>query len=397
MNRTHKIRIYPTKEQEKILEKSCSVARFAFNWGLERWKILYHCGLKTSSYGIKSDFIKTKKSLFPWVEEVGKSVYEEAFNQVGMAYQNFFKGLKQGKKVGYPRFKRKGKSKDSFYIANDRMRFFGKRISIPKVGRVKLSELPMFEGKLLKATVSKQAGRWFIALSFEIPDIPKHPIVSAIGLDVGISKSVVCSDGKFFPSPVKIKLFEKRLRRLNKSLSRKTKGSQRWKKAKEKLGLFHYRLQCLRNDFLHKVTSKLTNENQVVCIEDLNVKGILKNHCLAWSVANQSFGKIVELLDYKAQVLLKVPRFFPSSQLCPICGNRQKMKLNKRTYSCLCGYEQDRDYNGSLNIILKAIEDFKLVDKEALALLQNKVKLYLEEARIKKIVLTEELLCSSTF
>jgi putative transposase len=135
----------------------------------------------------------------------------------------------------------------------------------------------------------------------------------------------------------------------------------------------------------------------VVCVEDLNVKGMSKNHCLARSVLNQSFGKMVELLGYKAQVLLKVPRFFPSSQLCPVCGEQQKMKLNKRTYSCPCGYEQDRDFNGSLNILLKAIEEFKLVDRKALALLQDKVKLCLEEARISKVILTEEFLCSSTF
>lgn len=396
MNRTHKVRIYPNKEQEKSLEISCSVARFSYNWGLERWKILYQSGFKTSSFGIKSDFIKAKKSLFPWVEEAGKSVYEESFNQVGTAFQNFFRGLKQGKKTGYPKFKKKGKSKDSFYVANDRIRFFGNRISIPKVGRVKLSELPRFEGKLLKAVVSKKAGKWFIALSYDLQDLPEKQIVSAIGVDLGISKSMVCSDGKFYQTPVKLKLFEKRLRILQKSLARKKKGSNRWKQVKERLSLLYYRIQCMRDDFLHKVSSKLTSENQVVCLEELNVKGMSKNHNLSKHILNQSFSKFTKLLSYKAQVLLKVDRFFPSSQLCPRCGNKQKMGLSKRIYSCSCGYEQDRDYNASLNILLKAIEEFKLVDKKALALLKNKVKLCLEEARINKVVLTEEFLCSST-
>lgn len=397
MNRSHKIRLYPTKQQEKILEKSCSVARFAYNWGLERWNILYQCGMKTSSFGVKSDFIQMKKSLFSWANEVGKSVYEEAFNQVGMAFKNFFKGVKKGKKVGFPKFKKKGKCRDSFYVANDRIRFFGNRISIPKVGRVKMAEQPRFVGKLLKATVSKRAGRWFISLSYKMPEQEPRPIQSAVGLDLGVSKSVVCSDGKFYQTPSKIELYEKKLRRLHKSLSRKKKGSQRWKKAREKLSLFYYRLQCLRDNFLHKLTSKLTSENQVVCVEDLGVSNMVRNRHLARSIINQCFGRILEFLQYKAQVLLKVPRFFPSTQLCPACGQKNKMPLSRRTYSCSCGYEQDRDYNGSLNIILKAIEDFKLVDKEALALLQDKVKLYLEEARIRKIVLTEELLCSSTF
>jgi len=385
MNRAHRIRLYPNKTQARLLETSCNVSRFAYNWGLERWQIYYKCGLKLTPNNIKKDFIRLADKLFPWIRGAGKSTYEQAFNDVRFAFKCFFRRVKAGQKPGYPRFKSKRLSRWSFYVANDRIRFYDKRVSIPKVGRVKMAELLRFNGKIMSATVSMEAGQWFMSFSVELPDLPKREVRSALGIDVGISKSLTCSDGRAFQSPKPLKRHTKKLRRLQRSFSRRAKGSKRRKKKQQEIARLWQHIRNVQGDFLHKVTSKLCNENQVIAVEDLNVKGMLKNHKLAKAVSSQCFGMIRQMLEYKAQHFVKVDRFFPSSQLCSICGSKQKMPLHRRLYKCPCGYEADRDWNAALNIVRQALSEFTLVDRKALTRLNKRVKLCLAEARTETV------------
>lgn len=378
MNRTHIIKLYPTIKQKKSLYISCNVARFAYNWGLARWQSYYQSGIKTSAYQIKKDFRKLR-FLLNWIDKAGKSTFEKAFDNVEKAYKNFFKN----NKFGYPKFKKKNKCRNSFYVANDRIRFYDKKITIPKIGRVKMSEYLRFNGKILNATVFEKNKKWYIAITVELPDVKSKEIKSVVGIDLGINKTLTLSNGKIYNYPNIIKE-TKKLKRLQKSFSRKMKRSNQYYKNKLLIGKQYEKITNILNDFLHKITSKICNENQIIAMENLNVKGMIKNKHLSHALIMQRFNKIIDFFKYKAQHFLQVDRFFPSTKKCANCNKINDMKLNNRIYKCECGYINDRDSNAAINIVGQALSESTLVDKKALANLYNKfVKPCLIEARTK--------------
>ena len=324
-------------------------SRWCYNWGLSLWNAAYIDGYKPNARKLREVFTNHTKPLYPWMKNLSSKVYQYAFINLGEAFKRFFQGL--GKR---PKFKKKGKS-DSFTIDNcgDPIELNGWSHKLPFIGIVKTYE--PIEATVKKITISRQAGDWYISFSFEFHPhtIPKKTDV--IGVDLGVKTLATLSDGKVFPSIKPYRKAEKKLTKLQRQVSRKVKYSNNWYKAVIKLAKQHRRVANIRKDALDKLTTYLAKNHGSVVIEDLNVSGMLANHRLAKSIADQGFYEFRRQLKYKCQwygsELVVVDRFFPSSKTCSNCGHVQDMPLHLRTYECKkCGFSIDRDLNASINL-----------------------------------------------
>jgi len=368
MIKAHKIRLNPTPEQATYFAKAAGTARFCFNWARAEWQKQYEAGGQPSALALRTQFNEIKKDQFPWVYDVTKCAVEGAFMDVAAAFKNFFEGRKAGRKTGYPKFKSKKHSRPSFYLANDKFTVGDHWMDVPKLGRVNMAESLRFQGKLLSARISKTASWWFVSITVEMPDevpLNTHP---PLGVDVGLNRLATLSDGRQYENQRPLVHQLKKLRRLNKELARRTKGGKNWLKTKDKLGRLHYEIACIRLDWLQKLTTEIAQTSGIVAIEDLHVKGLIRNRCLSRSFSDAAVGRLLDLLESKVPrqggMLLKVDRFFPSSQLCHCCGARKDdLTLADRVFVCPdpnCGHVGDRDENASWNILLEALHMFGL-------------------------------------
>ncbi len=304
-----------------------------------------------SGLSLKKEFNAVKRTDFKWTYEVTKYACQQPFIFLQKAFVNFFSGTAE-----YPRFKKKG-IHDSFYVGNDHFDIEGKKIRFPKLGWVKMREYLRFSGKIISATVSKTAGMWFVSISVRLgaaPAICENQ--AAAGVDLGIAKLATVSDGSVTENPKAYRKLEKKLAKLQRSLSRKVKGSKNREKAKRKVSKLHYRISCIRQDSLHKLTTGLTRNYSAVVIEDLNVKGMMRNEKLSKSVSDTGFYEFRRQLEYKMRMsggkVIAADRFFPSTKKCSECGNiNAEITLSDRIYTCPeCGLTIDRDYNAALNL-----------------------------------------------
>ena len=368
MIKAHKIRLNPTPEQATYFAKAAGTARFCFNWARAEWQKQYEAGGKPSALALRTQFNEIKKDQFPWVYDVTKCAVEGAFMDVAAAFKNFFEGRKAGRKTGYPKFKSKKHSRPSFYLANEKFTVGDHCMDVPKLGRVNMAESLRFQGKILSARISKTASWWFVSITVEMPDevpLNTHP---PLGVDVGLNRLATLSDGRQYENQRPLVHQLKKLRRLNKELARRTKGGKNWLKTKDKLGRLHYEIACIRLDWLHKLTTEIAQTSGMVAVEDLHVKGLIRHRCLSRSFSDAAVGRLLALLESKVPrqggMLLKVDRFFPSSQLCHCCGARKDdLTLADRVFVCPdpnCGYVGDRDENASWNILLEALHMFGL-------------------------------------
>jgi putative transposase len=368
MIKAHKIRLHPTTEQATYFAKAAGTARYAFNWAVAEWKRQYEAGEKPSALKLRTQFHALRKEQLPWTYDVTKCAIEGAFMDVAAAFKNFFEGRKAGRKTGYPKFKSKKRSRQSFYLANDKFTVGDHWIDVPKLGRVNMAESLRFTGKILSARISKSASRWFVSITVEMPDEMVSNQKPPVGVDVGLNRLATLSDGRWYENQRPLDHQLKKLRRLNKELARRTKGGKNWQKTKEKLGRLHAEIACIRLDWLQKVTTEIARTSGIVAIEDLHVKGLIRNRYLSRSFSDAAVGKLLDLLESKVPrqggMLLKVDRFFPSSQRCHCCGARKEdLTLADRVFVCPdpdCGYVGDRDENAAYNIILEALRLFGL-------------------------------------
>jgi putative transposase len=357
------IQLDPTCKQTTALARAAGCARFAYNWGLVEWERQYKEGLKPSWSKVQKAFNEIKKDEFPWIYDSPKDANQHAFVDLGKAYSNYFSslnGTRIGPKMGHPKKHKKGVN-DSFYISNDKFHFAkkGKFVKLPVIGTVKLHKGRRIEGKILGASVSRVADRWFLSVQVECENrVPNTPLREITGVDLGLKTAVVTSYGEEFQAPKPLKASLKKLRRANKSLHRKVKGSKNRRKAALKCAKIHYRIANQREDFMHKTTTRLCRENQTVIAETLNVAGMLKNHKLARALSDVGFGMFRTFLTYKAEKfgcnLILADQWFPSSKRCHMCGNvKENLDLSERTYICdQCGLVEDRDRNAALNLEL---------------------------------------------
>ncbi|WYD82063.1 MAG: transposase [Candidatus Electrothrix gigas] len=365
----HKIQLKPNKKQEEFFLKSAGVARFAFNWALAEWKKQYEAGEKPNEAKLRKQLNSIKAVEFPWMLEISKTVPQQAIKNVGIAYKNFFRQVKAGEKPGFPRFKKRGISKDSFRPDNgsskdkDALVISNKKVRIPKIGFVKLAEKLRFNGKIIGSIISRTADRWFISITVDsdtLPHVRKNH--GSCGVDVGINCLAALNDGTKYQPAKALKTFEDRLKRQQRILSRRKKGSANRKKSVQKVAKLHYKMRCLRQDVIHKATTDIVLNNDFIAIEDLNVKGMVKNRKLAQAVNDASMSEFHRQLEYKSAMysghIHKIDRFFPSTKLCMNCGTTHDMPLNKRVFKCECGVEEDRDIHAAQNILSQAYIEF---------------------------------------
>ncbi len=362
MIKAHKIRLHPTPEQANYFARAAGTARFVYNWSLAEWKRQHEAGHKISALALKKQFNALRKEQFPWTYDVTKSVIEGAFMDLASAFNNFFAALRVGRRVGYPTFKSKKRARQAFYLANDRFTVGDHWIKIAKLGRVNMAEQLRFSGKILSARVSRTADWWFVSIMVEMPDAAPENQHPPVGIDVGLNRLATLSDGRRYENQRPLRHLLHKLRRLNKELARRKKFGKNWHKTKSKLGRLHYRIVCLRHDLLYKLTTDVARTSGLVAVEDLYVKGLVRNRCLSRSFSDAALGKLLNLLESKVPraggILIKVGRYYPSSQLCHRCGSRRAdLTLDERVYVCGnpdCGYSGDRDENASYNILQEA-------------------------------------------
>ena len=355
----HRIALDPNNVQATYFARAAGTARFAYNWALAEWKRQYETWKldnslpRPSQAALRRQLNALKREQFPWMLEVTKNAPQMAIIQLGDAFKNFFAG-----RAKYPQFRKKGVH-DRFTLTNDQFSIDGCRIRIPNLGWVRMRESLRFAGKIMSATVSRVAGRWFVSIAMDTVDdshLPKAENQGAVGVDLGVSALATLSTGETIDGPKPHKALLARLQRLSRSLSRKEKGSANRKKAKGKLAKLHARIAAIRSDALHQLTTNLTRQFHTIGIEDLNVRGMVKNRHLARSIADMGFFEFRRQLEYKAAMrggqVVVADRFYPSSKTCSCCGHRlEALPLTMREWTCpACGTRHDRDVNAAVNL-----------------------------------------------
>lgn len=353
--------------QRTQLAKHAGVTRHAWNWGLDLCQKILEYNRENSSEKLKFPsaidlhkfLVKWVKVENPWYYEVSKTSPQYALRYLSSAFSDFFrKKTANGRKVGSPKFKRKGQH-DSFTLEGT-IKVEHRAIQLPKLGVLKTYErLP--QGLTPKtAIISRTADRWFISFSYEIEPTITNKIIGACGVDLGIKTLATLSTGETFANPQPYRQSQARLARLQKAASRKVKGSSNRRKANMKVAKQHARTANIRKDTLNKLTTHLAKNHSQLVIEDLNVSGMIANHCLAKSIADLGMYEFRRQLTYKCELygseLIIVNRFFPSTKTCSCCGHIQDMSLKERVFNChQCNASIDRDLNAAINLKNKAV------------------------------------------
>jgi len=332
-----------------------NAARFAWNWGLARRIEAYkEHGETLSAMDLHKELNTLKKTDFAWMYSVSKCAPHEALRDLDRAYTNFFEH-----RARYPQFKtKKGKRSKKSFRLNGIIRVFIDSVQLPRLGRLRLKEsgyIPQ-DAHILSATVSEKAGRWFVSIQVkEEIDIPINT-GEVVGVDLGIKTMAYASDGATFESPKALKRYERKLKRAQRKISRRVKGSNNRIKAIKEVQTIYKRIHDIRTDAIHKATSYLAKTKSVIVLEDLNVSGMMKNHCLAKAIADVGMGEFRRQIEYKCRLygseVVFADRFFPSSKMCSQCGHiKTDLTLSQRMFICdECGFTLDRDYNASLNL-----------------------------------------------
>lgn len=357
MLKAYKVRLKTNNRQKTAFNRCAGVSRYVFNWGLAEWKRLYEAGEKTGGMRLCVQFNAIKREQCLFVTEVSYAITESAFRNLDTAFKNFFRRLKQGAdKAGYPKFKSRHGNK-SFQLRG--VKIFNNSAYLPKIGIVKLSQsnyIPQDADYGVYATVSEKAGEWY--LSVLVDDGAPEPELKdgdILGMDVGIKSMAVFSDGKVFENPKALYAAEKKLKRLQRELSRREKGSKNREKTRAKLARAHHKVSCIRSHAQHQV-SNYAVKDATIAIENLNVRGMVKNHHLAKAVSDVGMYELRRQIEYKARwngvEVVLADRWEPTSKRCSRCGNiKDDLTLADRVYKCdACGLVIDRDLNAAVNL-----------------------------------------------
>ncbi|GHO73524.1 transposase [Ktedonobacter sp. SOSP1-85] len=418
MKNAHKIRINPTPEQVEYLKRACGTRRFIYNWGREQWEKQYQAYkveqetvpeaertlTSPNAMSLKKQFNKIREQEYPWTYDVTKCVVEGAFDDLKKAYDNFFAG-----RAEYPRYKKKGKSHESFYLSNDKFTLGSHWMSIPGLGRFLLDQRKIEKGrgkllrklgtvnlaeklrfveegkapqptkkrnqrkqvicesvKMLRATVSCEAGHWYVSIQVEIKKQRPPTPTAVVGVDVGIKQAAVVSDGRRLENQKPLEHHLGKLGKLQRTLARKQKTKdpetgrtvfgKNYEKQRVKVAREHQKIANIRRDVQHKFTTELARTAGVIGIEDLHLLGMMANHKLARAVADAAMGQLLQFLKTKVATaggdVFIASRWFPSTKRCSCCGQvKKRMPLKHRTYQCLvCKLILDRDVNAALNL-----------------------------------------------
>lgn len=356
ITKTYKYRLYPSLQQEELLAKHFGCTRFVYNKFLALRQEQYRLTGKSDNYYTQSNLLTQlkKEQEYKWLKDVNAQSLQHSLRHLEIAYTRFFTG-----KGGYPKFKKKN-NRNSFTVPQF-ITLKDNKLFIPKFKNgIKIKLHRELQGKILFATISKTpTNKYFVSITVKQEYNSKEPTCKEVGIDLGIKDLVITSNGEKFKNNKYLLKYEKELKKAQQHLSRKKNGSNRYEKQRLKVALIHEKIANCRSDVLHKISHKLVMQNDVVYIEDLNVKDMLKNHKLAKSISDCSFYELIRQLEYKGNwddtYIHKIFRFYPSSKTCNKCGYiKQDLTLSDREWVCpSCNTRHDRDINASINILLE--------------------------------------------
>jgi len=361
MEKAFKFRVYPNHEQQQLIRKTFGCHRFAYNHFLVKRIAAYEKDKVTLGYYDCCAELAGLKEEFPWLREVDATALQAALKNLDDAYKGFFRRVKNGSKPGFPRFKSKKQSMHSYKTkrVGNNIAVVDKYIKLPKLGLVRCAVSRPVEGRILSASVSQTpSGKYFVSLCCTGVAIAPFPATGeSVGIDMGLHDLAVTSDGESVSNPKHLSRLKKKLARLQRSLSRKTIDSKNRVLARIEVARMHEQITNRRNDTLHKLSTRLVRDYDVICVDDLAPANMVKNRRLAKSIMDAAWGELTRQLRYKCEwygkALVTVDRFYPSSQLCSECGYRyQGVKdLAVRQWVCPnCGAVHDRDHNAAVNI-----------------------------------------------
>ncbi|RCW41561.1 MULTISPECIES: IS200/IS605 family element RNA-guided endonuclease TnpB [unclassified Halanaerobium] len=356
INKAYKFRIYPNQEQQELIDKTIGCSRFIYNEFLTKTKEENY-----QSYTKYSRQLPQLKKEYEWLKEVDSIALQQSLKDLDRAFKNFFSG-----KYNYPKFKSKKSARQSYRTqkfirssGSTNIEIKDNYIKLPKLSWVKFVKSKKVKGKINNVTVSKsRAGKYYISINVrQILKTVVNNNQGELGLDLGIKDFLTTSNGEHIENPGHLSKYQDKLAKLQRRLARKEEGSNNWKKLKKKIAKVHEKIKNIRKDFLHKLSTRLTKENQLLVIEDLNVKGMLKNSKLAKHISDCAWNMFTTMLKYKGEwydcIVHKVDMFFASSQTCNVCGTKNpKVKdLSVRTWTCSCGAAHNRDINAGKNLL----------------------------------------------
>ena len=351
ISRAHKIKLKPNKAQAVMLSKTAGTARYAYNWALARWKELYDQGVRTSYVELSREWTKDRPE---WASEVADGAPRRAIMNLDKAYKSFFKGISKP-----PTFHKKG-HKDSFYVSNDKAVIYGNKIRLPLIGRVRMTEFLRYSDcKIMSYTVSHDADGWYVSVQVEMEEEVRSSSNSFVGVDVGCKSLATASDGTECKTPGMLKNLERQLKRKQKLLARKQKGSKNRAKARIKVARAYQRIRNIKRDAVHKFTAAIAKNHGIAVMEDLDVKSMQESadKRTRKGVHNSCMSEVHRQLMYKCNSYIKVDRYYPSSKTCSSCGyHKADLLLGERTFICpSCGLTIDRDLNAALNLLHEGI------------------------------------------